>query len=81
MAICNRTPGNELQQLIGEWVQPGEDISAEQILQYQKKMEDYELEALSWFRKDEWILELPTELPPQMLTMTTEGEQFWPTYK
>jgi hypothetical protein len=75
-----RTPGNVLQQLMGEWVRSQGERTADQVLEYQREMETLELKITSWQVKDEWLLELPRPLPKPQLELTEEETRFWPTY-
>jgi hypothetical protein len=75
-----RTPGNVLQQLMGEWVRSQGERTADQVLEYQREMETLELKITSWQVKDEWLLELPRPLPKPQLELMEEETRFWPTY-
>jgi hypothetical protein len=72
------TPGDKLQQLVGEWIQPQMERSPEEIMQYRSDIE--EMEAVSWSVNGEWLVELPRDLPMQRVNMTEEEDRFWPTY-
>jgi hypothetical protein len=75
------TPGNVLQQLLGEWQQRDGEQSAEALLQYTQDMEELELESISWITTGEWIVETSRVLPRPRLEMTPEEEVFWPTFE
>jgi hypothetical protein len=75
-----RTPGDQLRQLMGEWIRFKDTTSGDQIERYQRDLEELELEAISWTVKEEWLIELPRELPQPRREMTEEEVRFWPTF-
>jgi hypothetical protein len=44
-------------------------------------MAEFEQEAISWAVRDEWLIELPQELPQPRLEFTREEKRFWPAYR
>jgi hypothetical protein len=74
-------PGDAHQQLIGEWLQPETEITADHIQQYSQTLEELAEDSSSWTTQGEWIIELSTQLPAPRLQMTKEVARFWPTYE
>ena len=75
-----RTPGANLQQLLGTLLQPTLPESVVRRQQYAQELERLSTTAISWTTQEEWVVELPRPLRHVPRDMTPEAAAFWPTF-
>jgi hypothetical protein len=75
-----KTPGDHLQQLLGEWLTAPSALADEDHERHQQQLLQSEANTIRWTAEDEWVMELPSDPILAKPLKAAAIDTFWPTY-